>query len=96
MPKKKRIVVVTTDKDRRGVFCGELISENEDVVELKNARMAVYWSQETKGVLGLASTGPQKGSRITPPVPSIKLNGVTSIIDCTKDAIKKWEDQIWD
>jgi len=92
---KKRMVVVTTDKDRRGVFCGEFVSESDDVVELKNAHMAVYWSQETKGVLGLASIGPQKGSKITPPVPKIKLNGVTSVIDCTEEAVKKWKDQPW-
>jgi hypothetical protein len=92
---KKRIVVVTTDKDRRGVFCGDLVSEEEGVVVLKSARMAVYWSTETKGVLGLASIGPQKGSRITPVVPKIKLNGVTSVIDCTKEAVKKWGAGIW-
>ena len=92
----KRIVLVTTDKDRRGVFCGELLSEKGSVVELKNARMAVYWSTAVKGVLGLASLGPQKGSRITPKVSRIKLNGVTSISDCTKKAIENWEKEPWD
>jgi len=92
----KRIVLVTTNRDRRGVFCGELVSEKTNVVELKDARMAVYWSKKVKGVLGLASIGPQEGSRITPKVPRIKLNGVTSITDCTKEAIKNWEKELWD
>lgn len=92
----KRIVVVTTDKDRQGVFCGELVSEENDVVELTNARMAVYWSKETRGVTGLASIGPQKGSRISPAVPKIKLNGVTSIMDCSAEAVKQWEAEPWD
>ena len=92
---KKRIVLVTTNKDRRGVFCGELLSEKGSVVELANARMAVYWSSATKGVLGLASIGPQDGSKISPSVPKIKLNGVTSITDCSKDAIKQWEKELW-
>ena len=92
----KRIVLVTTNKDRRGVFCGELLSEKGNVVELTNARMAVYWSTTVKGVLGLASIGPQKGSRITPKVPRIKLNGVTSMTDCTKEATKNWEKELWD
>ena len=92
----KRIVLVTTDKDRKGVFCGELVSEKREAVELKNARMAVYWSSATRGVMGLASIGPQKGSRITPSVPKIKLNGVTSITDCTKEAVKQWEKELWD
>ena len=81
--KEKRIVLVTTNKDRRGVFCGELLSEKNSVVELKNARMAVYWSTGVRGVLGLASCGPQKGS-------------VTSVADCTKEAIANWEKELWD
>jgi len=97
MATKKRMVVVTTDKDRRGVFFGEFISHDETkkVVVLKNAQMAVFWSSATKGVLGLASIGPQEGSRISPIVPKIKLDGVTSVIDATKEAVKTWQAQNW-
>ncbi len=91
----KRMVVITTDKDRRGVFFGELLTEKNDIVELANARMAVYWPAEQKGVLGLAATGPVKGCRITPAIPKIKLNGVTSIMDCTDEAIQNWAGEIW-
>jgi len=96
MAKKKRMVVVTTNKDRRGVFFGELeaYDEKAETVSLNNAQMAIYWSSETKGVLGLASIGPQVGSRITPIVPKISLNGVTSVIDCTPEAQKQWKAQI--
>ena len=94
--KVKRMVVVTTDKDRRGVFFGQLFQEEDDVVVLKNARMAIYWSSETHGVTGLASIGPQKGSRISPKIPQIKLNGITSVMDCSEKAIKQWEAEIWD
>ena len=92
---EKRMVVVTTDKDRRGVFFGELIKHENDIVILKNAQMAVYWSSKVGGVLGLASIGPQKGSRISPIVPKIEINGVTSVMDATKDAVKKWREQEW-
>lgn len=92
----KRMVVVTTDKDRRGVFFGELLTENKDVVELKNAKMAVYWSSNVNGVLGLAATGPKKGCRITPAVLKLKVNGVTSIIDCSDEAVKAWGEKRWD
>jgi hypothetical protein len=88
-------VVVTTDSSRRGVFGGELISHENDVVVLENAMMCVYWSTETRGVLGLASIGPQKGSRITPPVPRITLNGVTAVMCATPEAVVKWRDQPW-
>ena len=95
--KKKRMVVVTTDNTRRGVFFGELVKHNEnfDIVELKDAQMAVYWSSQTKGVLGLASIGPQQGSKITPIIPAITLNGVTSIMDTSKEAVEQWKKQPW-
>ena len=97
MAKKKRMVVITTDKDKRGVFFGELVSHNETkkMAVLRNAQMAVYWSSATKGVLGLASIGPQKGSRVTPIVPRIKMDGVTSVMDTTKEAVIAWQAQEW-
>jgi len=97
MAKKKRMVVITTDKDRRGVFYGELTSFNEakQTAKLKNAQMAIYWSAETKGVIGLASIGPQEGSRISPPIPMIMLNGVTSVMDTTVMARKQWRIELW-
>jgi len=97
MTKKKRMVVVTTDKDRRGVFYGELFSFNEakQTAKLKNAQMAIYWSAKTKGVIGLASIGPQEGSRISPPIPAITLNGVTSVMVTTDVAQKQWEAELW-
>jgi len=88
-------VVVTTDKDRQGVFYGTLDKHEGDEVELLDARMAVYWSEQTKGVVGLASIGPQVGSRITPPAPRIWLNGVTAIMVCSKEAVKQWEKGLW-
>jgi len=88
-------VVVTTDKDRRGVFFGELKKHEDDVVVLANARMAIYWSAATRGVLGLASIGPQEGSRISPPVKNITLNGVTSVAEVTDDAATQWEKGLW-
>ncbi len=92
-----RFVVVTTDHTRRGVFSGELESYDleKQIAVLTDARMAVYWSRETNGVLGLASIGPQPGSRIGPPVPRIELNGVTAVIDGTEDARKQWRLQPW-
>ena len=92
---KNRMVVVTTDKDRRGVFFGEFVRYENETVTLKNAQMAVYWSTKTGGILGLASIGPQKGSKISPIVPRIELNGVTSVIDATKEAAEKWRLQEW-
>jgi hypothetical protein len=92
------MVVVTTNKDCRGVFFGQLNSYDADkqYVVLQDARMAIYWSAETKGVLGLAAIGPQQGSRISPCIPKIELNGVTAVMDVSSNAVKQWEKNIWD
>ena len=93
----KRMVVATTDKDRRGVFFGEYVSGDTKtgIVKLKNAKMCVYWSPATKGVLGLASIGPQNGSKLTPTIKEIEINGVTSIMDCDDVAVQQWEKELW-
>lgn len=89
-----KAVVVTTQY--RGVFFGYLTEDGSpERVVLEDARMCVYWSSSVKGVLGLAATGPDKGSRVGPKVPKITLMAVTSISDCSKDAIEKWEAGPW-
>lgn len=93
--KKKRMVVVTTDKDRRGVFFGELVKETGKTVLLKDAQMAVYWTSNVRGVFGLASIGPLSGSRISPQVPQVRVNGVTAVIECTVKAIVAWRTEPW-
>lgn len=86
-------VVVTTI--HRGVFFGELIEEKDDVVKLAEARNCVYWPDETRGFLGLASAGPPEGSKVGPAAPSITLRGVTSISECTVVAAAAWELGPW-
>jgi len=95
---EKKMVVVTTDKDCRGVFMGELLRYDEDkqIAVLKDAQMAVHWSQATKGVLGLAAHGPQKGSRITPQIPQIEVNKVASVMSATDKAVTAWRTELWD
>lgn len=86
-------VVVTTI--HRGVFFGDLVSEDGDMVKLKDARNCVYWPAGTRGFLGLAFTGPPKGSRVGHAAPSITLRGVTSISECTPEAAEKWQSGPW-
>lgn len=92
-----RHVVVTTNRDRRGVFFGVLVENNteKEEVVLTDARCAVYWSQATKGFIGLAADGPADGSRITEAAPTMFLNGVTSIIEATPKAVERWEAGPW-
>ena len=92
---KTRFVVVTTDSSRRGVFGGTFVSRDGDTVILKDVKMCIYWSAATKGVLGLAAHGPQKGSKLTPPIPKLEVNGVTAVMDCTKEAVEQWRKEMW-
>ena len=89
----KNYKVVTTDK--RGVFFGVVTNKKKDSLTLKEAQMCVFWSSEIRGVLGLASSGPNANCRVTKKIPSIDLNGVTSIMDCTKEAIEEWKKEYW-
>jgi hypothetical protein len=91
----KRFVVVTTA--HKGVFGGYLNGSDDTskTIELTDAQMCVYWSQPTKGVLGLASQGPQPGSRVGPPVPRIVLQEVTAVMDANPEAERAWQNQTW-
>jgi len=86
-------VVVTTEF--RGVFFGVLEEKQEREVTITNAMVCVYWSANTRGFLGLAVTGPQSGSRVSKAAPRLALAGVTSVTECTPEAIKQWESMPW-
>lgn len=95
---EKRGIVVCTAK--RGVFFGYAAGSAQSLVEkgkltLERARMCVYWSAQTKGVLGLASHGPAAGSKVGAQVPELAIESVTAVIVCTDAAIKVWEEGSW-
>lgn len=89
-----RPVVVTTEF--RGVFFGYTNAKKYDaLVSLERARMCVYWDSSLHGVLGLASSGPGPKCKIGNAVSSIELRGVTAVIECTGEAVAKWEASPW-
>ena len=93
---KSRHVIVTTDHNKRGVFYGVLADrKSKTELVLTDAKMVIYWSPETHGVLGLAANGPADGSRVSPAVSSIELQGVTAIMDCSEKAIARFAEEIW-
>ena len=94
MAKNRKGLVVTTV--HKGVFFGYGTPTNESTIELINCRMCIYWPSSVQGVLGLAVTGPKKGSRITPSVPSIILRDITAVMEATPESIAMWEKGIWD
>jgi len=92
MPKKKAVVVTT---EFRGVFFGYLAKSDGDVAELTGAKNCIYWTADVKGFIGLATKGPVSGCKIGPAAPRLKLNKVTAVIDCTKEAEEAWNKEIW-
>jgi hypothetical protein len=91
---KKQAVLVTTI--HKGVFFGYMSGDvKNDSVTITNARNCIYWSNDVKGFLGLAATGPSSSCRVGPMVPSLKLLGVTSVSEVTPQAVEKWEKMPW-
>lgn len=88
----ERAVVVTTE--HRGVFFGYATETASDTIELKRARLCVYWTADLRGFMGLASHGPNKGCKIGPAA-DITLRKVTSVVECTPEAAANWEKAIW-
>jgi hypothetical protein len=88
-----RPVLVTTE--HRGVFFGYAVDTMGSTVILEQARMCIYWSPDVRGFMGLATTGPSKSCRVGPAVPRFTLHKVTSVSDCTPEAIEAWEKSPW-
>ena len=92
--KKEQAVMITTEY--RGVFFGYITEMPKDgTIELKRAQNCVRWSEDVKGFLGLAATGPTKSCKVGPAVPSITLSKVTAVVEVTPEAEKKWAEMPW-
>lgn len=91
---KDRAVLVCTE--HRGVFFGYADSDMSGAsVNLKRVRNCVYWSEDVKGFLGLATTGPSKSCRVGPQAPEITLHKVTCVVGVTDAARDAWEAAPW-
>lgn len=88
----ERAVVVTTA--HRGVFFGYADSTDGDVIKLRAARNCIYWSSAVRGFMGLAATGPDKQSKVGPSA-DIEVRQITSVIECTPEAVAAWEAMPW-
>lgn len=92
MKNKKRPVVVTTE--HRGVFFGYADKTDGETIKLKDARLCVYWSSDLQGFMGLAAKGPSASCRVGPAA-DIELRNITSVLEVTKEAEKRWLAQPW-
>jgi hypothetical protein len=88
----ERAVVVTTTY--RGVFFGYAEDVDGEIIKLRAARNCIYWSADIRGFMGLAATGPNKNCKVGPAA-DISLRNITSVMECSPDAVKAWEDAPW-
>lgn len=91
---KERYVVVATASRHWSVVAGWLVSEDGNEVELRDARMIVFWPTATKGLYGLAERGPV-GGRVSPAAKRARVKNVEHVIDCTDEARKVFEAGPW-
>ena len=89
MSKRKpdRPVVVCTV--HRGVFFGYSDDTSGDRINLRAARMAIYFGTR-RGVMELAETGPTSSSKISARA-DIEVRGVTAVFEVTDPAVAAWE-----
>ena len=90
--KQERLVVVLTEF--KEIFCGWATDITGDRIQLRNARQACYYSEQTHGLLGLAVNGPAKGSRIGPAA-NIEIRRVVNVIECQSAAAEVWGSAKW-
>lgn len=84
-------ILITTQ--HRGVFFAQ-VEESTDLtqkmlINLKGCRMAIYWAT-TKGVMELASDGPNKNSKIGAPADVDVIHDVTAVFIVSDKAAEKW------
>ena len=86
-------VVITTEW--RGVFFGYAMPDSleDQAMWLMRARNCIRWVN-TRGFIGLASSGPNKDCRIGPAAGGY-FRGVTSVLQCTPEAVAAWEEAPW-
>jgi len=86
-------LIVTTE--HRGVFFGYGEPSDQPTIRLEKPRMVVYWSADVRSVVGLAANGPSDACKVSPAASAIILRGVTSVIECTEAATRKFEESRW-
>jgi hypothetical protein len=91
--KKSIPLVVTTI--HKGVFFGYGQKTNEKTITIEKAQMCIKWESSIRGIFGLAATGPDCNCKISPSVPSVVIQDVTSVIECTLEAAEAWSKKPW-
>lgn len=91
-------VVVTTST--RDIWYGKVkkIPTEPGCVKLSKARNILYYSAgegDEKGLGSLATSGPQSGSKIGPPVRLTTLSNFVACMECSAEAVERFASQGW-
>lgn len=89
------MIPVIACTEHRGVFFGYTEDPMAEPMVVHNMRNCVYWSADVKGFLGLTVTGPTAGCRIGPASKKVILKNITSVSECSPEAVKAWEEAPW-
>lgn len=98
IPENHRPIIVGTE--HQGLFFGYVPDHIPNgkiagtIVDLKRARMVVYFPEQVGGALGLAAAGPIKGCRIGPRA-DISVGIVRGVASISDSAIDAWESFEW-
>lgn len=84
-------VIVCCGLNGRCVVFGECDSEpvTGQSITLHNARMVLYWSSACGGLFGLASQGPEDGTRMTHTVARTAIGAVRQYLSVSDEAAEK-------
>jgi hypothetical protein len=93
--KAERYVVYASDSRPWVVCAGVLEKQDASGVTLRDARQAVYFTAPRGGLFGLATHGPQPGSRISGAAERVELGPKVALLDCTAEARAAWECSPW-
>lgn len=92
MAKETPIVVTTA---HRGAFFGYGVPSGNKTIRVTKSRMIVYWGADCRSIVGLAANGPSKSCKVSPAVPAITLQDVTSVIECSPEVAEKFQKENW-
>lgn len=84
-PTKQRYAVVRGD--RSGVFCGIVISENGQTVEMTDCRHIWYWAgASATDELAVRGTAKPDDCKFTAPAARVRILDAITVLDCTDEA----------
>jgi len=94
MTKTKLRPVLVSTEDKFLVFGWTANHCDDPIIYLKDSRLVVYWSAETKGLWGLAAAGPAEGSRVSAPC-DCAIKNHTFVLEVTESAAKAFASVAW-